>query len=107
AAGYDTGPAPNQSDAAAAGAHPHPGPMAFQQLAEIRDCRRRHEVCAEASPILPVILADRINQLALGVVGWGLGDVKTKESTTPPADFIVGEIADPFARASIYAGRVV
>ena len=94
------GPGANRSDAVAAGAQTRRR-SGGEQIVETRGPRRRDEVALEFVPIVAIALAQHRDETLLGVIFRRVGQKGDKERAVPPADFVIGEIADAERIAAI------
>ena len=100
ALGDDAGPLPYRRDAVAA--RPQGRQLLCrEQLAPRADSFRRMEVGGEAPPVIAIVLAQHRDPALLGEIVGRFDREEAEQRAGPPADLIVGKIADAVGRAAI------
>ncbi len=103
--GDDAGPALDDRHAAArrraAWSASRPASSASQESTPVR----RHEIAREALPVVAIVLAQHRDPALLGEARRRLLAVEHEQRAVPPADFVVGEIADAIRRIAIRLGQ--
>ena len=92
--GDEPGPAPDHLDTGTAGTEARMVGSLGEETVERADAGGRHEVVLEARPVAAVVLAEERDQSLLGLVRRWLLREEVEERAVPPADLVVGEVAD-------------
>ena len=100
ALGDDAGPFAHRDDALAA--RPQGRQLLCrEQLVPRADSFRRMEIGEEAPPIVAIVLAQHRYPALLGEIVGRFDREEAEQRTGPPADLIVGKIADAVGRAAV------
>ncbi len=96
----DAGPLAHDMDPGAARPHPrHPG--RGEQLRPRIDARRRHKIGGKARPITAIVVLQRLDPALLRCRIRRLHRIEDEQRPSPPADLVVGEIADAIGGVAI------
>ena len=79
----------------------------MEQILKGGDTYRGDEILCEPFPVIAVMLAQPSEKMLLGMIGGRLLQVIYKQSTIPPADFIVDKIADAVRITFVWSNQAV
>src|SRR5215472_1243763 len=98
--GDDTGPFPDYTDPGATGSHVR-RPCRVEELLPRTDRLGRREIGVEARPVVVIVAAQQLDPTLLGDRASRLRRIEDKQRSGPPADLVVGEIADPVGSVAV------